>query len=281
MTAPCEAARQARASSLSAQAPGLGAPGRWPWTRALLLAFALASALALGACSSLGSRAVRAAVYDFGPQTPKGSLAAPTAPTVPTGPAARETPESPEAPASGPLASPWPLLALAEVDSAGGLLDNVAVLYRLAYLNPLQLRPYAHAHWSMPPAQLVQQRMRSVVGQQRTVVPAGEPVALMRRPAVSRQSLPADPRPLEMRLELEEFSHWFESPSESFGLLRLSVTLIEHAPAGARVLAQRQLVVRQPADTPDAAGGVRALALAPDAAGQDLLAWLARAEAAR
>lgn len=278
MTTPCEAARQARASSLSPQAPGPGAPGRWPWTRALLLAFALASALGLGACSSLGSQAVRAAVYDFGPQAPKGLLAAPKTLEAP---AARETPQSPEAPASGALASPLPLLVLAEVDSAGGLLDNVAVLYRLAYLNPLQLRPYAHAHWSMPPAQLVQQRMRTVLGQQRTVVPAGEPVALMRRPAVSRQSLPAGPRPLEMRLELEEFSHWFESPSESFGLLRLSVTLIEHAPAGARVLAQRQLVVRQPAETPDAAGGVRALALATDAAGLDLLAWLARAEAAR
>jgi cholesterol transport system auxiliary component len=173
-----------------------------------------------------------------------------------------------------------PLLALAEVDSAGGLLDKVAVLYRLAYLNPLQLRPYAHAHWSMPPAQLVQQRMRSVLGQQRTVVPAGEAVALARRPAL-RQSLPALSRPLELRLALEEFSQWFESPQESFGLLRLSVTLIEHAPAGARVLAQRQLVVRQPADTPDAAGGVRALSLATDAAGRDLLAWLARAEAAR
>ena len=35
-----------------------------------------------------------------------------------------------------------------------------AVLYRLAYADGQQLRPYSQARWSQPPAQLLQQRLR-------------------------------------------------------------------------------------------------------------------------
>ena len=200
----------------------------------------------LSACGSLPNRPVRAAVYDFGP----GVLD------------------------SAALMQPMglPLLALADVESSNGALDKLAVLYRLGYADAQQLRPYAQAHWSMPAAGLVQQRLRQILGQQHAVVPAGEGAALTR---VQGQL------PLVLQVELEEFSHFFESPMVSFALLRLRATLFENTAVGARVLAQRQVLSRHPASTPDASGGVRALGEATDAAARELAVWLAQVEAAR
>ncbi len=202
--------------------------------------------VALSACGSLPARPVRAAVYDFGP----GALDAATV-TQPAG---------------------LPLLALADVASSGGALDHLPVLYRLGYADVQQLRPYAQAHWSLPAAGLVQQRMRQVLGLQHAVVPAGEGAAMTRMQGKW---------PLVLQVELEEFCHFFESPTSSFALLRLRATLVENTAVGARVLGQRQVLSRQPADTPDAPGGVRALGVATDAAVRELAVWLAQIEAAR
>jgi cholesterol transport system auxiliary component len=202
--------------------------------------------LGLSACGSLPSRPVRAAVYDFGP----GALDA----------AVLKQPAG------------LPLLALADVQTSGGAIDKLAVLYRLGYADAQQLRPYAQAHWSMPAAGLVRQRLRQVLGQQHRVVSAGEGAALTRVQGKL---------PLVLQVELEEFSHFFESPTDSFALLRLQATLLENTPAGVKVLAQRQVVSRQPASTPDAPGGVRALATATDAAARELAVWLAQTEVAR
>jgi cholesterol transport system auxiliary component len=87
--------------------------------------------------------------------------------------------------------------------------------------------------------------------------------------------------PLVLQVELDEFSHFFESPTVSFALLRLRATLLENTPAGAKVLAQRQVLSRQPASTPDAPGGVRALGAATDAAARELAVWLAKMEVSR
>jgi cholesterol transport system auxiliary component len=78
-----------------------------------------------------------------------------------------------------------------------------------------------------------------------------------------------------------EFTHFFASPQESFGLLRLQASLLENTPAGVQVLAQREVLSRQPANTLDAPGGVRALAAATDAAAHALAVWLAPINAAR
>ena len=202
--------------------------------------------LGLSACGSLPTRPVRAAVYDFGP----GALDA----AVLTQPAG------------------LPLLALANVETSAGAIDKLAVLYRLGYADAQQLRPYAQAHWSMPAAGLVQQRLRQILAQQHTVVPAGEGVAMTRIEGKL---------PLVLQVELEEFSHFFESPTVSFAVLRLRATLVENTAIGAKVLAQRQVLRRQPASTPDAPGGVRAWGEATDAAARELAVWLAGIEAAR
>lgn len=203
-----------------------------------LLFLSACAALALAGCSGIPDKPGRAARYDFGP----GPVAA------------------------APAAVPQTLapLVLAEIETSSAW-DGSALLYRLGYADGNQLLPYAQARWSAPPPQLIRQRLRELLARQRPVLAAGETAALAR----------ADGRmPHVLRLQLEEFSHWFETPHESWGLLRLRATLTENTPAGERLLAQRSVAVRRPAPTPDAPGGVRALAAATDAAAEEIAQWL-------
>lgn len=201
-------------------------------------------AMLLGACSALPDKPLRAALYDFGP----GPLTASSTPVT-----TRQV--------------PLPPLALADISTPGGALDNQAVLYRLAYADAQQLRPYAQARWSMPPAQLVRQRLRDTLSRNRAVLSAGEGPALNR--SVNQGVLPR-----VLQLELEEFSHFFESPGSSVGLVRLRATLVETTPSGEKLLAQRNVTVQRPAPSADAPGGVRALTAATDAAIEEIATWL-------
>ena len=124
---------------------------------------------------------------------------------------------------------------------APATVDGTAVLYRLAYADVQQLRPYAQARWSMPPAQLVRQRLRDQLSQQRVVLnPAEGPAGWI------------------LRLELEEFTQVFETPDRSVGLVRLRATLLETVNGRERLVAQRRFTVQRPAASADAPGGVRA-----------------------
>ncbi|KQP12785.1 ABC-type transport auxiliary lipoprotein family protein [Pseudorhodoferax sp. Leaf267] len=196
-------------------------------------------AAALAGCSALPDKPQRPAQYDFGP----GAVA--------------QQPMDRRA--------PLPPLALADIEASGPLEAATAVLYRLGYADAQQLRPYALARWSMPPAQLVALRLREHLGQRRTVVSAGEGAALLRSEGQ---------QPLVLRMALEEFSQLFTAPATSSGLLRLRVTVVDNLPAGEKILAQRQFIVQKPAATADASGGVRALAEATDAAAAELSQWL-------
>ena len=142
---------------------------------------------------------------------------------------------------------------------ASPALDGHAVLYRLAYADAQQLKPYALTRWSMPPAQLLSQRLRQQWDGRRAVVAPGE---------VSAQ--------LHLRLVLEEFSQVFDSPTDSHALLRLRATLTQRNASNETLLAQRSFIIRQPAPTPDAQGAVRALTVASDQAIEQLTAWLPR-----
>lgn len=197
-------------------------------------------ALAVSGCSGLPDKPTRATMYDFGP----GLLA--------VQPSTRQ--------------APLPSLALDDISTSGGALDNMAVLYRLAYTDAQQLRPYSQARWSMPPAQLVRQRLREQLGQRRAIFSAGSSVALNR----SQNAV----LPLLLRLDLEEFSHLFTAPNVSVGLIRLRATLVEVTPAGEKLVGQRNVIVQRPAASNDAPGGVRALTAATDAAIEELDQWL-------
>lgn len=157
----------------------------------------------------------------------------------------------PSAPASAAA-----LPALAITAQATPALDGNAMLYRLAYADGQQLRTYTLARWAMSPAELVQQRLREGLSNQFTVLRPGE----------------GSPRVLQ--LELDEFSQVFEAPDKSSGLLRLRATVRQRLPSGERMMAQRTVVVQRPAPSADAAGGVRALSAATDAAVDELAQWL-------
>ena len=204
----------------------------------LLTCLALAATLA--GCSGLPDKPTRALMYDFGP----GPLA--------TLPSTRQ--------------APLPPIAIDDISTYGGAIENMAVLYRLAYSDAQQLRPYSQARWSMPPAQLVRQRLREQLSQRRAVFSAGEGAALNR----SQNAV----LPPVLKIELQEFSQLFSAPETSVGLIRLRATLINVTPAGEKLLAQRSVIVQRPAPSADAPGGVRALTAATDAAIEEIDQWL-------
>ena len=206
---------------------------------------ALIAALFLSGCSALPDKPVRTSMYDFGP----GNLTA--------RPATRQ--------------ANLPPIAVDDITTSGGALDNMAVLYRLAYQDAQQLRPCTLARWSMPPAQLVRQRLRDTFSQRRTVFGAGDSAALNR----SQNAM----LPRLLRLELEEFSHVFTTADASAGVIRMRATLLEVTPAGEKLIGQRSVLAQRPAITPDAPGGVRALTEATDAAIEEIDQWLQQSQA--
>ena len=198
------------------------------------------AAVVLGGCSALPDKPQRATLFDFGPGTVTQQATTRQA--------------------------PLPALAIDDITTAGGVLDNSAVLYRLGYQDEQELRVYTLARWSMPPAQLVRQRLRDRLSLSRPVYNARESLALNR----SQNAV----LPLQVRLELLEFSHFFSSPSSSVGLVKLRATLVEVTPGGEKLINQRAIVVQRPAPSADAPGGVRALTLATDAAIDEIEQWL-------
>ncbi|SDX27742.1 cholesterol transport system auxiliary component [Variovorax sp. YR634] len=203
-------------------------------------AIALGAALLVAGCGALPDKPARTTLYDFGP-----GLTAPAA-------------------AAAPAAATLPTLALAEFDS-NSRLDGTQILYRLGYADANELRPYGQSRWSLPPAQLLRQRLRDTLSERRTVLGPEESATISR----SRGETPDT-----LRISLDEFSHYFDSASASVGLVRLRATLVRSAPAGDRVLGQRTFTVRRPASSADAPGGVKALISASDAAMAEVVQWV-------
>ena len=204
--------------------------------RLLALLAAVCALVSLSACA-LPDKPVRPSVYDFGAGVESAALTQAALPAT---------------------------VALADVE-ANVALDSTAVLYRLGYADVQQPRPYANARWSMVPALLLQQRLRERLGAQGVVLKPAQ-AGMLRGGEVSS--------PWVLRVELEEFSQLFSSPQDSVGLLRLRATVTQATPQGDKLLGQRNFSLQRPAPQPDAAGGVRALTAASDAAVDDLLQWL-------
>ncbi|MEO8408568.1 MAG: ABC-type transport auxiliary lipoprotein family protein, partial [Oxalobacteraceae bacterium] len=135
-------------------------------------------------------------------------------------------------------------------------LNNPSMLYRLAYVNDLQARSYAGSRWSMPPAQLLEQRLKARLAQAGTVVLSGREGA---------NTLPV------LRIDVDELMQNFSSPQQSQAQLALRATLFN----GRTLLASKSFRQLAPAASADAAGGARAMADASDALIDELIAWLA------
>ncbi|WP_245633324.1 MULTISPECIES: ABC-type transport auxiliary lipoprotein family protein [Comamonas] len=158
-----------------------------------------------------------------------------------------------------------PPLVLADVQSPGLPEGLSSMYYRLAYANGQELRPYQHARWSQPPAQLVQQRLRARLGGQRALLGSQDSVSL------PSQNLPV----ATLRVDVEEFSQVFDSATSSRGVVQLRASLIgAQTRIGNILLGQQVFTAQVPAGTADAAGGARALAAATDDALAQMNRWL-------
>lgn len=163
-------------------------------------------------------------------------------------------------------ATPRMPIALAAMQAPLQADGNTAVHYRLAYADAQVLHAYSQARWSLPPATMVQQRLREHLGQGGRAMLSAEAGELP--PSVQGRQVPV------LRMALEEFSHVFASAQDSAGWVRVRATLVDPAPQGDVLLAQRVFAAQQPASGANASAGVAALAQAVDQVGQQLLPWL-------
>jgi cholesterol transport system auxiliary component len=135
-------------------------------------------------------------------------------------------------------------------------LDSQAMLYRLLYADPLQARAYANNRWSSTPLQLLTQRFKTRIAQ------AGIKVLAV---------TDATSSVLLMRIEVDDFSHVFETPANNHGQLVLRASIFQ----GHKLIDQKTFSAKVASSSADAAGGTRALATAADNVARDILLWLA------
>ncbi|GAB3625722.1 ABC transporter [Pandoraea terrae] len=140
------------------------------------------------------------------------------------------------------------------VVSAPSWLDTDAIFYRLPATDGQQARAYANSRWLASPARLFGDRLRGRFAADHAVLGAGDPL----------------PAPV-LRVELEEFSQYFDTNVASRGVVQVRATLLD----GTKLRGQTTLRADAPAPTADAAGGARALAAASDAIQLQLAQWLA------
>ncbi|MBC3863978.1 membrane integrity-associated transporter subunit PqiC [Undibacterium jejuense] len=134
-------------------------------------------------------------------------------------------------------------------------LDSNAMWYRLQYDNAQQLKAYAQARWSMPPAQLLAQRLKiQMLATGTQVINAND--GIVTQPV--------------LRIELDEFSQVFTSSTNSHAQINARAVLSK----GKMILAQRSFSVQSPSKTPDASGGARAMQETSDALISEIQQWL-------
>lgn len=139
--------------------------------------------------------------------------------------------------------------------SAPSTLDSNAMLYRLEYNNAQLLHPYAHHHWSMPPAQLFAQRFKArIAAAGGTVLGAADGVA----------DLPI------LRIELDEFVQVFANTTQSEAQISLRVSLTKKN----KLIAQKYFALATPSASADASGGAKAMQITADRSIGAILSWL-------
>lgn len=201
------------------------------FTARALPALALAGAFLLAGCASGSKGPSGNTLYDFGPAG------------------------SPVSAGASAAAAAVPAVVLTDV-TGNAAYDNERMFYRLNYADPLQARWYANSRWSSTPLQMLTQRLKSRVAQ------AGIKV-LSTTDASNGVPL--------LRVDLDEFTHSFDSTASSHGQLVLRASLFQ----GHTLVDQRTFSRKVAATSADAAGGARALAQAADAVAADMIGWLA------
>lgn len=190
-----------------------------------LLPFAFVMALLTSACGTAPRES--ATTYDFGMLPPQPAM---------------------------PQVASLPPLVISNV-TAPDRLATPDINFRLAYTDSQQPRSYAFSQWSMPPAKLFEERLKSHIGQAGGEVLSG---------STGISGLP------ELRIEIEDFSHIFETPEQSHAHVVARVAAID----GRKLISQKTFRQKVPAPSTNAEGGAKALAQASDAMIADILRWL-------
>jgi cholesterol transport system auxiliary component len=151
-------------------------------------------------------------------------------------------------------AAPTPPVKVLAVGAPRNL-ETDSFWYRLSYVDAQRTGSYSDSHWTMPPAQLLTQRLREALAARGPILSGADPVRAV---------------PL-LEVELTSFEQVFDAPGQSHGAVSVRATLTQQG----RVVSQRSFVANTPAPSADASGGARALAAASDDVIAQLSAWLA------
>lgn len=146
-------------------------------------------------------------------------------------------------PAASPDARPWRFSVL-----ASGQFEDRAMRYRLLYADGARVMEYGQSRWVAVPGELLQRRLEA-----RLFWPPSGPVSQC-----------------STSLELRRFEQVFDAPTSSSGVLVMRAVLRKR---GGGMVDERVLSREVAAPTPDAEGGVQALAQAVDALAGQLLDW--------
>lgn len=146
-----------------------------------------------------------------------------------------------------------PPIGIAEIHVPAWL-DSTMIFFRLNYANSQQPRAYAQARWTMTPAQLLSQHLKSRI--------AGSGGIALNAADVAGAPM--------LRIEADDFTQNFASPGQSSAQVSLRASVFR----GRMVIAQETFTRQAPAPSADAAGGASALATASDAVISDVIAWL-------
>ena len=142
---------------------------------------------------------------------------------------------------------------------APGWLDGHAIIYRLDYQDATRQLSYANSRWAAPPAALLTQRLRGRLA-------AASDGGIIN----AADSARAD---YTLRIELDDFSQVFDAGDASHAVVVARASIVNVAKR--TLQAQKSFTVERAAATPNAEGGVRALAAAGDELIEAVVAWIA------
>lgn len=199
---------------------------------------ALSSTLVLAACAVLPNRPDVPVTYDFGSLSGEYS--------------------------SIQVGDSRPALVLIHVKASGLPNDAQALQYRQSFALDQRLQSYQLARWSQQPSALFTQQLRSVLQGTRPIL--DESLRL------SRTSVGGEPAVLQT--DIMAFEQIFDAANSSAGHVQVQATLLQSNSQGNTLLGQKVFFAKIPAQTPDAAGGAKAIAEAAKIVADNINAWV-------
>jgi cholesterol transport system auxiliary component len=147
---------------------------------------------------------------------------------------------------------------LIPVASATPLLDSQNILYRLKYRAAGRPEAYLENRWAASPAIMITDRLRARFA------------SATRGVITPQDGARAD---YALRVEIEDFSQWFDAPDTSIVTVRMRASLVN---AETRALHAQHTFALERSAAPDAAGAAKTLSAVSDAVVEQVLQWAAQ-----